>query len=205
MISSIVIGMKLDESSKESLSRSLNTLSTDINNAEHSLENDDDIPKEELLKLKKKIEQLIGMIEGEDRVSEMEMDEDISRHDEYGNTVVHLLAKQYKGEVILIEIDEMLKDSKSEYHRLIEEPTQDGEAPVYIASFYFHSSVAKCMIEHGADVNKALIRGMTSMHSMALIGDVEKVKEMISKGEDMIACTKMGKECFVLWSICGIS
>ena len=65
--SSIAIGMRMNKSSKETLITSLSTLSTHINKAEHSFDEERDIPKEELKKAKKKIEQLIGMIEGEDR------------------------------------------------------------------------------------------------------------------------------------------
>ena len=66
-------------------------------------------------------------------------------------------------------------------------------APLYVALSSFHSSVAKYLIERGADVNKALVNGITAMHIMALIGDVEKVSEMISKGEDVNGCDEDGK------------
>ena len=103
VISSIGIGMKFDESRKESLTTSLNTLSLAITNAEHSFRDTWGFPKEDLEKVKKKIEKLSGMIGNGDGMIEMEIDGDIARLDEYKNTIIHLLAqKEEKEEEILI-------------------------------------------------------------------------------------------------------
>ena len=183
--SSIAIGMRMNKSSKETLITSLSTLSTHINKAEHSFDEERDIPKEELKKAKKKIEQLIGMIESEDRVIEMEMDEEVSRVDEFGNTILHLLAQKEEEEETVIETDEMMKDSNSKYHRLINQPNNNGDTPLYIASENGHLSVVEYLIHHGADVNKADKDGRTPLYIASQNGHLSVVEYLIHHGGDV--------------------
>ena len=124
----IGFGMRMNDSSEETLAKSLTALSSDIDNAEQSFQDETSIPKE-LKTAKTKTEQLLRLINKGNRKIEIELDDPFSTLDEDGNTILHLLAQREEEEDTLIDIEEMMKDSNDKYRRLIEQPNRDGRTP----------------------------------------------------------------------------
>ena len=185
VISSIGIGMRMNESSEETLTTSLNTLSTDINNAEQSYQDEDYILKEELENLKKKIAELNGIVAMEDEMIEKDMDEAISILDEDGNTIVHLLAMEEEDEKeILRAIDDLMKGPNWRYNGLIDGTNSNGTTPLHIASWYGYLSVVDYLVDHGGDVNKADKYGETPLWIASEYGHLSIVEYLINHGAD---------------------
>ena len=172
VISSIGIGMRLNESSMENLITSLTTLSTDINNAEHSFQsegailgdpesddsetNADFVPDSPSLipaitDTNRKINKLIRMVEGKPRLLKGEMDEEISRLDTDGDTLLHLLIKKAWDErETILEIKEIMTESSGSYHYLIDQPNNKQQTPLDLAFSTQHLSIVDSLMNHGA-------------------------------------------------------
>ena len=112
------------------------------------------------------------------------MNEEVSIVDEDGNTILHVLAleKEEEEEEIVNEIDEMMKDPNSKYHRLITQPKNDEVTPLDIASREGHLSVVEYLINHGAAVNKADKYGYTPLHVASARGHLSIVEYLINHG-----------------------
>jgi len=77
---------------------------------------------------------------------------------------------------------------------LLERRSDDGFPPLGLAIFFRHPSLARTLIEHGADVNAAAENAMrvAPVHAAAAAGDVEMMRLLLDHGADPNARQQLG-------------
>ncbi|CAG2236239.1 unnamed protein product [Mytilus edulis] len=66
----------------------------------------------------------------------------------------------------------------------------DGQTALGVAAMHGHCSIAKRLIDKGADVNKSSNIGMTPLHNACHEGHLETVRLLIENGSDVNICSK---------------
>ena len=83
---------------------------------------------------------------------------------------------------------------------LVDNADVDGRGPLWRVE---SGSIAKILLEHGADPNKADKYGKTPLHSAAYIGKRVLIKSLIEEGADIGRRDKQGRSPLEVTRECG--